>query len=146
MQLYIIKSCKPVSFLLVFTLIFLSWKTDDNSIISVGKQPEVSVDSKGVVRVVFGRNDSIFYSFSADKGNKFSKPSLAAYVPGMHLGATRGPQLASSATYSLVTAIDTSGAIHCFLLNHTNGKWIDKGVVNDKKRLGAGGTDGPRSR
>lgn len=133
MRLYINKSIRAVSLLIVSALLFLSWKPVNNNIISVGKQPEVSVDSKGVVRVVFGRNDSIFYSVSIDKGNKFSKPVLAAFIPEMHLGATRGPQIATSTNYSVITAIDKQGSIHCFLLNHNDGKWIDKGVVNDKQ-------------
>jgi hypothetical protein len=133
MQSPINKSLRAVTILAAFTLLFVSWKTTDDNIISAGKQPQLSIDSKGAIRVVFGRNDSIFYSMSSNKGNEFSKPELVAYVPKMHLGMTRGPQIASSANYSVITAMDEQGAIHCFVLNHSNGSWIDKGLVNDKK-------------
>ena len=51
----------------------------------------------------------------------------------MHLGMARGPQLASSANYSVVTAMGQSGDIHFFILNHQKGQWQEKGSVNDIK-------------
>ncbi|WP_018616502.1 hypothetical protein [Segetibacter koreensis] len=133
MNMQKIKNISIIFSIVTFAIAFVSWKTTEKNIISAGKQPEVTEDSKGIIRVVFGRNDSIFYSFSKDGGAGFSKEVLVAQVPKMHLGATRGPQIATSANYSVVTAIDKDGAIHWFLLNHANGKWTDKGVVNDKK-------------
>ena len=49
----------------------------------------------------------------------------------MHLGMTRGPQIASSAKYSVVTGIDKSGNIHFFQLTHSSNKWEYKGTIND---------------
>ncbi len=80
--------------------------------ISQGEQPQIAIDSQGIVRVVFGQQNKIFCSTSGDKGVTFSRPVLVASLPGMHLGMSRGPQLASSATYSVITAQDKSGNIH----------------------------------
>jgi hypothetical protein len=96
-----------------------------------GRQPQVSMDVKGVIRVVFGRNDSIFCATSTNKGTSFSAPVLVGHVSQMHLGMARGPQLASSARYSVVTAMDKQGDIHYFMLDHQKGKWQDTGFVND---------------
>lgn len=101
--------------------------------IAEGQQPQISVDNAGTIRVVFGRSDSIFCATSANKGKTFGEPVLVGVVKKMHLGMARGPQLASSAHYSIVTAMDKTGNIHFFLLNNQKGKWQNKGLVNDIK-------------
>ncbi|MBD0350032.1 MAG: hypothetical protein ICV65_02640 [Flavisolibacter sp.] len=83
------------------------------------------------MRVVFGRADSIFCSTSKDRGGTFSQPVFVGHVAGMHLGMTRGPQIASSEHYTVVTAMDKAGNIHYFQLTHDNNKWEYKGRVND---------------
>ena len=103
------------------------------NVIGIGDQPQISKDSKGWIRVVFGRKDSIFCAVSTDQGSTFSKPVLVAQVAGMHLGMSRGPQIASSASYSIVTAMDKSGDIHCFQLNHSSKEWKNMGTINDMK-------------
>ena len=99
--------------------------------IGAGRQPQISKDIKGVIRTVFGRNDSIFCATSADQGASFSAPVLVGHVSQMHLGMARGPQLASSAHYSVITAMDKRGDIHFFVLDHQKAKWQNKGFVND---------------
>jgi hypothetical protein len=110
----------------------ISANADPESIAN-GRQPELSIDAKGKVRVVFGRNDSIFCLTWIDKSGSFSKPKFVARVNQMHLGMTRGPQIASSKSASLITAIDKQGNIHCFLLNHVKDSWIEQTMVNDTK-------------
>ncbi|NNU34120.1 hypothetical protein HK413_08140 [Mucilaginibacter sp. S1162] len=46
---------------------------------------------------------------------------------------SRGPQLSSSATYSVITAMDKTGNIHWFKLNNGAKAWQAMGVVNDLK-------------
>jgi len=99
--------------------------------ISTGSQPQISADNKGTVRVVFGDKDNIFCATSANQGVSFSKPVLVGHVANMHLGMSRGPQLASSDNYSIITAMDKSGNIHWFRLKHSSSKWEKMGVIND---------------
>ncbi|MCC8425363.1 hypothetical protein [Mucilaginibacter sp. UR6-11] len=101
--------------------------------IAAGKQPQVSVDKIGTVRVVYGLNDNIFCATSGDQGQTFSSPVLVAHVADMHLGMGRGPQLSSSANFSVITAIDKAGNIHWFKLKNGSEKWQAMGVVNDLK-------------
>lgn len=101
------------------------------TVLSPGEQPQISVDSKGVVRLVFGQDDKILFATSKDKGKTFSKPVLIGEVAKMHLGMTRGPQLATSRDYSVVTAIDQQGNIHSLRLTHKTGKWEKISNVND---------------
>lgn len=116
----------------LFLMVLLTSLSDpDGNVIATGKQPQLSIDSKGVVRTVFGRNDSIFCATSKDAGTTFSKPVWVGEVSEMHLGMGRGPQLASSEDFSIITAMDKSGDIHYFQLDHANDKWSRKGLVND---------------
>jgi hypothetical protein len=101
--------------------------------IGQGKQPQVSVDNNGTVRVVYGLADKIFCATSLDHGQTFSKPVLAAQVTDMHLGMSRGPQLSSSATCSIITAMDKTGNIHWFKLKNGSKDWQPMGVINDLK-------------
>jgi len=117
----------------LLTFCFISWNSPSEITISKGQQPQIGADNAGIIRVVFGKADSIFCSTSLDKGSSFSKLVLVGVVPKMHLGMARGPQLASSAHYSVVTAMDQNGDIHYFTLNHKKGQWQEKGTVNDVK-------------
>src|SRR5689334_6371619 len=74
-----------------------------SDVIGIGEQPELAVDVKGRIRIAFGRNDSIFCATSTDKGSSFSLPKFVGKVHEMHLGMTRGPQIASSYNFSLIT-------------------------------------------
>lgn len=114
-----------------FLLLTVSSSGDLAGVISKGEQPQLSVNQKGIIRVVFGRQDQVFCATSVDKGVTFSDPVLVATVPGMHLGMHRGPQLASSAGVSIITAMDKTGNIHWFRLKGTSGKWQHIGTVND---------------
>lgn len=98
-----------------------------------GQQPQVSVDTKGIIRVVFGSDDQIFCATSIDDGVSFNKPLLVGKVPDMHLGMSRGPQFTSSNKISVITAMDKMGNIHWYRLNHGTAKWNYMGIVNDLK-------------
>jgi hypothetical protein len=120
--------------LLIFRVsIFFAGSPADTIQSYKGRQPQPVIDNAGVVRIAYGKEDSIFCVTSLNAGTTFSKPVLVATVKGMHLGMTRGPQIASSKKYTVVTAMDKSGTIHSFLLNHNTGKWVNQPVVNDVK-------------
>ncbi|TPE45620.1 hypothetical protein FJM65_04760 [Pontibacter mangrovi] len=68
---------------------------------------------------------------STDNGQHFSEPEQVAVLPDMHLGMSRGPQIASSRNYSLIAAMDKAGNIHAYQLNHSTGKWTTVAQAND---------------
>lgn len=117
----------PVLVFLVFCFITAYPQTE----IGIGEQPQVAIDLSGTIRLVYGNADRIYYSRSMDGGKTFSQPELVGSVREMHLGMTRGPQLASSKDLSLVTAIDKNGNIHAFKLSHKSDTWEKAGNVND---------------
>ncbi|WP_198952504.1 hypothetical protein [Mucilaginibacter sp. MD40] len=121
---------------LLLTLIFFSLTSLSNSVtgvIGAGAQPQISVDKSGVARIVYGTADKIWCVTSNDHGLTFSKPVMVAEVKDMHLGMSRGPQLASSKNYSVISAMDKAGNIHWFKLRNTSQKWQDMGIINDLK-------------
>lgn len=130
---YFMKPVYKWLFSIVAVIFLSSFNTPDIVTVGAGQQPQIAMDNIGTVRVVFGRKDSIFCVTSANKGKTFGKPVLVGVVKMMHLGMARGPQLASSAHYSVVTAMDKTGDIHFFLLNNKTGNWQNKGSVNDIK-------------
>lgn len=97
-----------------------------------GQQPNVAIDVKGTVRVAYGVGDRIFCITSTNDGRSFSKAVLVGQVNKMHLGHTRGPQIASSKNYSMITAIDEAGAIHSYKLDHLKNTWAKSALVNDQ--------------
>ncbi|RWY47982.1 hypothetical protein [Mucilaginibacter gilvus] len=115
----------------VICLFLLSLAKSDSNTIATGKQPQIAVDNKNTVRVAYGEADDIFCVISTNGGVSFSKPLLVAHVKDMHLGMARGPQIASSASCTVITAMDKAGAIHWFRLNHATGNWATLGTVND---------------
>lgn len=98
-----------------------------------GQQPNIGIDTKGVVRMVYGDGEKIYCLTSGDNGAVFSDPVLVGEIKGMHLGHTRGPQIASSKNYTLIAAIDKQGTVHSYRLDHKTNKWVNSGSVNDSK-------------
>ena len=83
--------------------------------------------------MVYGELEKIYCITSNNNGTTFSKPALVGQIRGMHLGHTRGPQIASSKNYSMITAIDEQGNIHSYKLNHLSKNWAKSARVNDYK-------------
>ena len=99
--------------------------------IAAGQQPQIARDAKGTLRVIYGNGDTIFCATSSDNGLRFSPPQPVGVVPQLHLGMFRGPQVASSKNYTLVSAMDKGGTIHVFRLHHPTGQWTKASRIND---------------
>jgi hypothetical protein len=107
----------------------VSIKSSD-SIIAQGQMPNLSRDNSGVVHLVYGSGDSILYSYSSDKGQSFSSPSVVAIVPGLAASHMRGPQIASTSNGVVVTACNNAGNIFS-LTKDRSGNWSQALRVND---------------
>jgi hypothetical protein len=123
-------SMKALNIFFVLTLFFQT-SVHAQRVLASGKQPQMALDAKGVLRLVYGEKEKIFCTESNDNGITFTKPVLVAEVPGMHLGMSRGPQIASSANYSMITAMDKSGNIYSFMLDHKKKQWVKAARIND---------------
>lgn len=133
----------PLQLLSLVLLLFLSISCSNTSsetatktgitdtLLGAGRQPQIAVDTKGITRVVYGLEDNIYCATSTDNGETFSEPVLVGQLKGMYLGMSMGPQIASSANYTVVTAIDKQGNIHTYSLDHKTDKWVKAAGVND---------------
>jgi hypothetical protein len=122
-----------VFFLLVFFSISIPGYSLFPETAIQGQQPNLSIDTRGVIRVTYGNREKIYCMTSTNNGISFSSAVLVAELPGMHLGNTRGPQIASSKNFSMISAIDRSGTVHSYRLNHLKGGWTPIADINDKK-------------
>ncbi len=96
-----------------------------------GIQPSIFAGADGNLEMVFGRESAIYYSFSNDQGKTFASPVLVDSLKGLHLGASRGPQIASSRLATVITAIDKAGNLYAYKLDRETGKWRGRRMVND---------------
>lgn len=69
------------------------------------KQPQLAIDGKGAIHLVFGVGDSIRYAVSSDEGATFSSPVELPSGGVMALGMRRGPRIAATDSAICVTAI-----------------------------------------
>ncbi len=102
------------------------------------QQPQVAVDAKGAIHVVFGVGDEIHYRRSDDGGKSFAEPVMLPAVHAMSLGMRRGPRIATANDVICVTAIggkQGKGRDGDLLALHSanGGKaWSQPVAVNDK--------------
>ncbi|WP_242916471.1 sialidase family protein [Pontibacter liquoris] len=119
-----------ICLLLVWTVLLSTVATAADAVVN-GKQPNAAIAVNGTIRVAFGKENVIYTMASTDNGQHFSAPEQVAILPDMQLGMARGPQIASSKNYSLITAMDKAGNIYSYQLNHSTGKWTAVAKAND---------------
>ncbi|MVM30174.1 exo-alpha-sialidase [Spirosoma sp. HMF4905] len=101
-----------------------------NRQVGKGRHPSVATDPAGQVHVVYGQGEVIFYTSTRD-GDQFDEPLRIDSLPGLHLGASRGPQIAATDRSVVITAIDKTGNIWAYTLVRATGKWQKRIRVND---------------
>jgi hypothetical protein len=69
------------------------------------QQPQVAVDGRGIVHLVYGIGDTVVYRQSRDKGRTFGEPVELTYAHAMSLGMRRWPRIAVSGNAVCITAI-----------------------------------------
>lgn len=116
--------------LFIFLLSLIHSPAKEGTRIGAGIHPAVTTDPAGVVHVVYGRGGLVFYATSND-GETYSEPVMVDSVPGLHLGASRGPQIAATATSVVITAIDKAGNVWAYSANRPAGKWLPRVRVTD---------------
>ena len=102
-------------------------------------QPQVAVSPSGEIYVVFGREESIYFTKSTDHGVTFSAPAKIGTAPGMPLGMRRGPRIAATAKRLVVTA--PSQDLVSFISDDDGANWSDRITVNDQPKSANEGLD-----
>jgi hypothetical protein len=103
--------------------------------LAAGSQPEISVDAKGIIHIVYGVKNAnepdLYYMFSGDGGKSYSKPALLGNFPRMGLGMGRGPQLTTTKDYTVVTVGDHHGNLYAIRSPNQTNRWSTPVRVND---------------
>lgn len=109
----------------------LTWDKE----LAVGTQPQIAVDSKGTIHVVYGLksgNDrQLYYVSSPDGGKSFSVPSLLGDFSQMGLGMGRGPQIAATKDFIIITIGDHHGNLYALRHPSGSGSWSTPVKIND---------------
>jgi hypothetical protein len=122
--LLLLAFCSQLSFAQV------SMKNTSEQVAAYGSMPNIKEDNAGILHLVYGNSDSIFYKFSTDRGQSFSLPELVSAVPGLFSFAMRGPQLAVSDKGLVITATTKQGDILCLVKNNKS-EWSQPFSIND---------------
>jgi hypothetical protein len=69
------------------------------------RQPQLAVDPKGRIMVVYGVGNEIRCRVSTDRGLSFNEPITVGSLPTLALGGRRGPRVAATGRAFIVTAI-----------------------------------------
>lgn len=109
-----------ISFLLLITC--FSGSEPISRQIGIGRQPAVAGDPSGSVHVVYGQQNTLFYATSRD-GERFDGSVRVDSLPGLHIGVSRGPQIAATAKSVVIAAIDKSGTVWAYSLDRRTGRW-----------------------
>lgn len=113
-----------------------SWLSTDNpalispNSLARGHLPVVVADSKGAAHLVFGQDSTIYYAVSS-KYTAFDQPIAVATLSQLVAGAKRGPQVAVTDKYVVITAVNRAGDIFAYSLDRKSGKWSPAARIND---------------
>lgn len=116
-------------FFLVWTLL-IGHEPEQGRLVGKGIHPAVTTDPSGTVHVVYGQGNVMYYTASRN-GEQFTTPVRVDSLPGLHLGASRGPQIAATAKSVVITAIDKPGNVWAYTLNQPAGHWQPKVRITD---------------
>jgi hypothetical protein len=81
--------------------------------------------------MVFGKGNLFYYTTSMNLGKTFSSPTPVDSLPGLHLGVSRGPQIASGANSTVITVIDKLGDVYAYVLDQQSKQWQKRKRIND---------------
>lgn len=121
----------------LFTLLFLSAFTengkslDNPQKIATGHLPVVATDAKGIVHLAYGQDSTIYYAVANKQSIQFNNPVMVATLPQLVAGAKRGPQIAVTEQYVVITAVNRTGNVFAYSLDRQSGKWSPAVRIND---------------
>jgi hypothetical protein len=126
---------KKLNYLFVISILFISCNYSNNNdsglIATIGQQPSIASNTKGEVIIVFGDEESIYYSSSKNQGDSFSEPSLVAKHEGLVLGYSSGPGIAITSKSIVVTAPDKMGNLNAWSRPVDIESWSGPFRIND---------------
>lgn len=99
--------------------------------VALGHLPVVVADAKGTIHLVYGLDSTIYYTTANNSTNTFKVPTRVATLSNLVAGAKRGPQLAISDQFVVITAVNRQGDVFAYSLNRTTKQWSTAVRIND---------------
>ncbi|MBN8827060.1 MAG: exo-alpha-sialidase [Spirosoma sp.] len=84
-----------------------------------------------MVHLVYGQDSTIFYAVATKKHASFSQPIAVAMLSQLVAGAKRGPQIAATENYVVITAVNRAGNLFAYSLDRKSGRWSSAVRIND---------------
>ena len=101
------------------------------------QQPQLAIDAKGTIHVVFGLGGQLLYYRSTDAGKSYTTSPHLPSIYGMALGMRRGPRIVATETTVCISAIGSVDAKgkkgNLLAIRSTDGgaSWLGPVRVND---------------
>lgn len=122
---------------IVISVCLAAWA--QTSVAKDGKQPRLSIAPNGTACVVYGNGDSIYCSVSTDGGKAFGEGTKVGEVPSLMCGMRRGPQVAATKDFIVVTGIGKEGNALAWSSKDWGKTWEGPVKINDIDRAGREG-------
>ena len=97
------------------------------------RQPQLAA-ANGMVAMVFGSGESIWFARSDDDGRTFSAPVQVGGLPKLSLGRHRGPRVAIAGKTILVGAIEVQSDLFCCRSTDGGRTWSRPTVIDDQPK------------
>lgn len=102
-----------------------------NLLFAKGHLPVVTSEENGVVHLVYGQDSTIYYAVADKQSYQFSPPVAVATLSQLVAGAKRGPQIAVTENYVVITAVNRAGNLFAYSLDRKSGRWSSAVRIND---------------
>lgn len=103
--------------------------------VASGHLPVVMADATGTVHLVYGQDSTIYYATAKNQTASFSSPVKVAILPNLVAGAKRGPQVAVTTQFIVITAVNRQGDIMAYSLNRATNQWSTAVRINDTPQI-----------
>ena len=118
--------------MLSFALALLALHLQPVSPTAPNRQPQLA-SGNGMVAMVFGSGESVWFTNSADNGRAWSKPVKVADLPKLLLGRHRGPRVNISGNTIVVSAVSSDpGDLLAWRSIDGGRTWSSPVTVNDQ--------------
>jgi len=98
---------------------------------AMGHLPVVIADAGRTVHLVYGQDSTIYYATATGQSGKFGQPVAVATLSKLVSAAKRGPQIAATDRYVVITAVNRAGDVFGYSLDRRTGKWSSATRMND---------------